>query len=116
MRTHCEAGMFQRQYCPMPANLAHAARSDFRVRKAERGDIDALVRLEHSVFATDRLSRRSLLRSLRSRSAEVLVAAENGALAGTVIVLFRSHSVVARLYSIAVAPHVAGPGAGLMLV
>ena len=100
----------------MPANLAHAARSDFRVRKAERGDIDALVRLEHSVFATDRLSRRSLLRFLRSRSAEVLVAAENGELAGTVIVLFRSHSVVARLYSIAVAPHVAGRGAGLMLV
>jgi len=100
----------------MPANLAHAAGSDFRVRKAERGDIDALVRLEHSVFATDRLSRRSLLRFLRSRSAEVLVAAENGALAGTVIVLFRSHSVVARLYSIAVAPHVAGRGAGLMLV
>jgi len=100
----------------MPANLAHVARSEFRVRKAERGDIDALVRLEHSVFATDRLSRRSLLRFLRSRSAEVLVAAENGELAGTVIVLFRSHSVVARLYSIAVAPHVAGRGAGLMLV
>jgi ribosomal protein S18 acetylase RimI-like enzyme len=100
----------------MPANIAHAPRSDFRVRKAGRGDIDALVRLEHSVFATDRLSRRSLLRFLRSRSAEVLVAAENGELAGTVIVLFRSHSVVARLYSIAVAPHVAGRGAGLMLV
>ena len=100
----------------MPANLAPAPRLDFRVRKAGRGDIDALVRLEHSVFATDRLSRRSLLRFLRSRSAEVLVAAEDGELAGTVIVLFRSHSVVARLYSIAVAPHVAGRGAGLMLV
>ena len=100
----------------MPANLAPAPRLDFRVRKAGRGDIDALVRLEHSVFATDRLSRRSLLRFLRSRTAEVLVAAEDGELAGTVIVLFRSHSVVARLYSIAVAPHVAGRGAGLMLV
>jgi ribosomal protein S18 acetylase RimI-like enzyme len=86
------------------------------VRPAERGDIDALVKLEHRVFATDRLSRRSLQRFLRSPSAEVIVAVENAQLAGTVIVLFRSRSVVARLYSIAVAPHAGGRGVAPMLL
>jgi ribosomal protein S18 acetylase RimI-like enzyme len=100
----------------MPANLALAPRSEFRVRPAERGDIDALLKLEHRVFATDRLSRRSLRRFLRSRSAEVLVAVEDGELAGVAIVLFRAHSVVARLYSIAVAPHAGGRGVAPMLL
>ncbi|TMJ23833.1 MAG: GNAT family N-acetyltransferase [Alphaproteobacteria bacterium] len=100
----------------MPANLAHAPRSDIRVRKADRGDIDALLKLEHRVFATDRLSRRSLRRFLQSPGAEVLVAVEDGELAGTAIVLFRARSVVARLYSIAVAPHAGGRGVAPMLL
>ena len=48
----------------MPSNLAHAPAAEIRVRKAERGDLDALTELEHRVFATDRLSRRSLRRFL----------------------------------------------------
>ena len=100
----------------MPANLARAPASEVRVRPAERGDIDALLKLEQRVFATDRLSRRSLRRFLGSRSAEVLVASENGDLVGTAIVLFRAHSVVARLYSIAVAPHAGGRGVAPMLL
>src|ERR1700682_5803928 len=105
MRELGEAGMVQRPLVTMPSNLAHAPMPEVRVRPAERGDIDALVKLEHRVFATDRLSRRSLQRFLRSPSAEVIVAVENAQLAGIVIVLFRSRSVIARLYSIAVAPH-----------
>ena len=61
----------------MPANLAHARRPPaVRVRTSarERGDIDALIALEHRVFATDRLSRRSLRRFLKSPSAAVIVA------------------------------------------
>src|SRR5438132_691012 len=94
----------------MASSLAHAAKTDFRVRKAERGDIDALIELEHRVFAIDRLSRRSLQRFLQSPNAEVLVAQENAHLVGTAIVLFRRRSLVARLYSIAVAPHAGGRG------
>ena len=102
----------------MPSRGAHAARPQLRVRKAERGDLDALMELEHRVFATDRLSRRSLRRFLQSPTAAVWVAQEepDGRLAGTAIVLFRPRSSTARLYSIAVAPHMGGRGLGALLL
>jgi len=100
----------------MPSRFAQAAMPEMRVRRAEPGDVDALIKLEHRVFATDRLSRRSLRRLLDSPSAAVLVAVENAQLAGIAIVLFRARSAVARLYSIAVAPHVGGRGVAAMLL
>ncbi len=100
----------------MPSSLAHAPAPAVRVRNAGRGDIDSLIELEHRVFATDRLSRRSLQRFLRSKTAQVIVADEGGRLAGAAVVLFRPRSSVARLYSIAVAPHLGGRGLGAMLL
>jgi ribosomal protein S18 acetylase RimI-like enzyme len=100
----------------MPSNLAHAPVVDVRTRKALPGDVDALTELEQRVFATDRLSRRSLRRFLTAPSAEVIVAEQGEQLAGTAIVLFRPRSVVARLYSIAVAPHMGGRGVAPMLL
>ena len=100
----------------MPSRFAQAAMPEMRVRRAEPGDVDALIKLEHRVFPTDRLSRRSLRRLLDSPSAAVLVAVENAQLAGIAIVLFRARSAVARLYSIAVAPHVGGRGVAAMLL
>ena len=88
----------------MSSTLAHAPVPEVCVRKAEHGDVDALAALEHRVFATDRLSRRSLQRFLKSPSADVIVAQDDTGLAGNAIVLFRPRSVIARLYSIAVAP------------
>src|SRR5207245_2085570 len=44
----------------MPSGLAHKPARNVRVRIAVPGDLDALMELEHRVFATDRLSRRSL--------------------------------------------------------
>src|SRR5262245_31916918 len=111
-----EAGIVRWLLVTMPSNLAHAPVAEIRVRKAERGDIDALTELEHRVFASDRLSRRSLHRFLKSATAEVIVAQQGARLAGTAIVLFRPRSVVARLYSIAVAPHMGGRGVGAMLL
>lgn len=90
--------------------------ADIRTRKAEPGDVDVLTDLEQRVFATDRLSRRSLRRFLKSQSAEVIVAEQGAQLAGTAIVLFRPRSVVARLYSIAVAPPMGGRGVAPMLL
>src|SRR5260370_9809103 len=58
----------------MPSHLAHAQVAEIRVRKAERGDVDALSELEHRVFATDRLSRPSLRRFLKSPTAGLIVA------------------------------------------
>jgi [ribosomal protein S18]-alanine N-acetyltransferase len=100
----------------MPSRLAHAPVAEVRVRKAERGDIGALIDLEHRVFATDRLSRRSLRRFLQSPAAEVIVAEHGARLAGNAIVLFRPRSLIARLYSIAVAPHMSGRGIAPMLL
>ena len=100
----------------MPSRFAQAAMPEMRVRRAEPGDVDALIKLEHRVFATDRLSRRSLRRLLDSPSAAVLVAVENAQLSGIAIVLFRARSAVARLYSIAVAPHAGGRGVAAMLL
>ena len=100
----------------MPFRLAHAPVVEVRVREAERGDIDALIDLEHRVFATDRLARRSLRRFLQSPTAEVIVAEHDDQLAGTAIVLFRPRSLIARLYSIAVAPHMGGRGIAPMLL
>jgi ribosomal protein S18 acetylase RimI-like enzyme len=105
-----------RQPAIMPSHHASAAMPEIRVRRAEPGDIDALMKLEHRVFATDRLSNRSLRRLLNSPSAGVLVAVENAQLAGIAIVLFRSNSAVARLYSLAVAPHAGGRGVAPMLL
>jgi ribosomal protein S18 acetylase RimI-like enzyme len=101
----------------MPSNLAHVSLSQVRVRTAERRDLDALMELERRVFATDRLSRRSFRHFLASPTAHVLVAEENGnGLAGAAILLFRPRSAAARLYSIAVAPHMSGRGVAAMLL
>jgi ribosomal protein S18 acetylase RimI-like enzyme len=100
----------------MLTHLARQSTQAARLRKAEPGDLDALDALEHRVFATDHLSRRSLKHFLGSPTAEVIVAEHDGNLGGTAIVLFRPRSSVARLYSIAVAPHLGGRGVGSMLL
>jgi ribosomal protein S18 acetylase RimI-like enzyme len=100
----------------MSAHVSPQPTPPVRVRKAERADLDALVELERRVFSTDHLSRRSLRHFLRSPTAEMIVAEDSGQLAGTAIVLFRPHSMVARLYSIAVAPHMGGRGVGPSLL
>jgi ribosomal protein S18 acetylase RimI-like enzyme len=116
VRNRREADSLPRNLVTMTSQLAPAPVSEIRVRKAECGDTEALIELEHRVFATDRLSRRSLQRFLRSPTAEVIVAQDGDRLVGTAIVLFRRHSTVARLYSIAVAPHMTGRGIAPMLL
>ena len=100
----------------MPSGPAHKPARNVRVRIAAPGDLDALMELEHRVFATDRLSRRGLRHFLQSPTAAVIVAEQGGHLAGTAIVLFRPRSMAARLYSIAVAPHMGGRGVATKLL
>jgi ribosomal protein S18 acetylase RimI-like enzyme len=80
------------------------------------GDIGALTTLEQAVFTTDVLSRRSFRRFLATPSATVIVAEDNGRLAGYALVLYPSRSKLARLYSIAVAPHIGQRGVGPLLL
>ena len=100
----------------MPSSLARRPLLSIEVRHGEPADLDALMALEQRVFATDQLSRRSMRRLLESRTAMVIVAEQGGSLVGTVVVLFRAGSAVARLYSIAVAPPMSGQGVAAMLL
>ncbi len=89
------------------------------VRRGTLADLDALCDLENRVFEINRMSRRSLRRLLDSRSAVVLVAVAAGArsgVAGVAVLLFRANSTVARLYSLAVAPHHTGHGVASTLL
>jgi ribosomal protein S18 acetylase RimI-like enzyme len=79
-------------------------------------DLDDLCELERQVFADDNMSRRSLRHFLVAASAEVMVAEHDGRIAGCAVVLFRPNSLIARLYSIAVAPRSAGRGLGPALL
>lgn len=86
-----------------------------RVRAARESDLDALLELEARIFTTDRLSRRGLRRLMKSPSAALLVADRGGAV-GYALILFRSTSVIGRLYSILVDPRAAGRGIGRALL
>jgi ribosomal protein S18 acetylase RimI-like enzyme len=86
------------------------------IRPARASDVDGLVAMEEAVFASDRLSRRSLRRLISSTTAAFLVSEAGDGLTGSAIVLFRKGSFSARLYSIAVAPGHAGAGIGRALL
>ena len=72
--------------------------------------------MEQAAFTADQLSRRSFRRFLLSPSSTFLVAEESGALAGYVLVLYPPRSKLARLYSIALAPHIGRRGVGPRLL
>ena len=86
------------------------------IRKARASDVDALAAIENAVFAGDRISRRSFRTLIERETAEALVAEVDGQVAGYAIVLLRTGSGVARLYSIATAPGFARQGTGRMLL
>ena len=77
-----------------------------KLRRGRLRDIDELIAIEHAVFTTDILSRRSFRRFLTGRNATAIVAEESGKVAGYALVLYPPQSTFARLYSIAVAPHI----------
>jgi ribosomal protein S18 acetylase RimI-like enzyme len=93
-----------------------ASTSDLRIRPGDADDLAALLDLEQRVFATDRMSRRSLRHFLTSPTACSVVAERDGATAGYALILFRPNSMIARLYSIAVAPDCMGRGIGPALL
>jgi ribosomal protein S18 acetylase RimI-like enzyme len=87
-----------------------------KFRHGRLSDLDGLIALERAVFSMDVLSRRSFRHFLSARSAAVIVAEEGGKLAGYVLVLYPPRSKLARLYSIAVAPHSGRRGVGPLLL
>lgn len=85
------------------------------IRRAGRADLAALVMLERS-FPGDRLTRRGFRHLLTRAHADVWVAADGAELLGNAVVLYRTHTTSARLYSLVVAPVARGRGIARALV
>ena len=85
-------------------------------RPALLDDMDALVALERTSFVDDRISRRSFRRFLEAPRDRLIVADQDGALRGYVLVLMHKATRLARIYSIAVAPDSRGQGLGEKLI
>src|SRR5262249_12819655 len=100
----------------MQRALAHSVDREIELRPATLADVDALADLEERAFRGDRISRRSFRRFVGSQSAALIVAEEDGVVAGYALVLFRKGTGIARLYSIAVAPQFAKRGLGSALL
>lgn len=86
------------------------------IRPATTADASALHQLEQACFSSDRLSRRRLRHWVGAHNRVFLVAEENGALLGYVLVLLRRGTRLARLYSLAVGPGGRGRGIGRALL
>jgi ribosomal protein S18 acetylase RimI-like enzyme len=98
------------------AHRARHALPPAKLRPGRLRDVDALLALENAVFTTDILSRRSFRHFLTAPTSSLIVAEEGGRLAGYALVLYPARSKLARLYSIAVAPHIARSGIGPLLL
>ncbi len=99
------------------ANVGPDAGSDgVTIRPAAAGDVSALLALENSAFAGDRLSRRSIVRMLARPTARFMVASVGDRIAGYLLLLVHSRHRAARIYSVAVARDLAGRGIGRALV
>jgi len=86
------------------------------LRDATSADLDGLVELEAVCFDSDRLSRRSFRKLIDSPTAACRVATAAGRNVGYALLLFRSGTGLARLYSIAVHPAQHGTGVGALLL
>lgn len=100
-----------------PAGAGPRADSDgVTIRRACKDDLPRLAALEESVFAGDRLSPRSFRDMVERRSASMLAAERDGLVVGYALVLYRTGTSIARLYSIAVDPGAARGGIGRRLL
>lgn len=86
------------------------------IRAARPADAATLQAIETASFTQDRLSPRALAHHLRSETADVLLATLGAEPAGYALLLYRSTSTLARLYSIATLPSARGKGVGRRLM
>lgn len=90
--------------------------SDPIIRNATNSDVDALLELEQQCFAGDRLSRRSFKRFLKPGPHQLAVMVDNDVILAYSLLLFRSGTSLARLYSIALSPQCRGRGLASLLL
>lgn len=80
------------------------------IRVAQRTDLDALLALESACFSSDRISARSFRRFIKAEHSQLLVLESAAALVGYILLLYRSGTNLARIYSLAVDPQQRGKG------
>ena len=85
------------------------------IRLASASDLDGLVRLEEAFPEEDRFPRRTW-RRLLGGNAISHVAVSGGTLVGAAVLLFRTGTRVARLYTLSVAPDLRGKGIARQLM
>lgn len=86
-------------------------------RLATLADLPALLALEAAAFGPeDRFASRNIRHLLGTPTAAILLCDNAGEVEGSAILLFRSSSRLARLYSIATDPECAGKGVGATLI
>ncbi|MDD5580609.1 MAG: GNAT family N-acetyltransferase/peptidase C39 family protein [Methylobacter sp.] len=86
------------------------------IRQARLEDLDELVELEGSSFATDKLSRRSFRHWLIADHCALLIAEVEKAVAGYVLIIYHPGTRLARVYSLAVSPQLRGSGIAKLLM
>ncbi len=86
--------------------------ADAVLRRVGLNRTDDLLALEEACFTTDKISRRNLRNLLRSPSAYCVGAYQRGELVGSMVILFKSNSRSARVYSLAVSVEARGLGIG----
>ena len=89
---------------------------EVQIRRAQKHDLDAIERLEWAAFTHDQLPRDSLRYYVGAPSVSMLVAEAQAGICAYGLVAFHRRSIVARLYSIAVAADFAGRGVGRKLM
>jgi ribosomal protein S18 acetylase RimI-like enzyme len=87
------------------------------IRRADISDVPALAALEALVFppaeyGADVLSAKRFRYLVTKGNAVILIAEQNGALGGYILLLFRRGLKTAKVFSLAVSPHMRGKGLG----
>ena len=89
--------------------------SEATIRKARLADVVAILKLEEH-FPSDRMSAATVRRFLRVLSATVWVAVSAGEVVGSLVLLTRLNTRIARIYSVVVSPTARGLGLAQQLV
>ena len=80
------------------------------IRLAQHDDLEGLLAIENGCFTSDKLSRRSFKHFIKAGSHELWVLTLSERLIGYALVLYRSGTSLARLYSIVLLPEARGKG------
>jgi ribosomal protein S18 acetylase RimI-like enzyme len=86
------------------------------IRSAQLGDIEDLVLLENTSFATDKLSRRSFRHWLTTEHRALLVAEVAHRIVGYILIIYHPGTRLARVYSLAVLQDYRGQGIAKQLM